>query len=58
MLNSTRLNNEVSKLHERSLRIVYYHKKSSFKQVLERDQSVTKQRNNLVAILPKYVSLP
>ena len=35
------LNNNINRIHERALRIVYRDKKSTFKELLEKDSSVT-----------------
>ena len=41
MCHSRRINNQISNLHERALRLVYNDKSSSFRELLERDKSVT-----------------
>ena len=39
--NSRNINNQISKLHELALRLFYNDKSSSFRELLERDKSVT-----------------
>ena len=41
------LNTKISRLHERSLRIVYNDKKSNFNEVLVKDDSVSIHHQNL-----------
>ena len=41
------LNNNINRIHERTLRIVYGDKKSTFKELLEKDNSVTVHVQNL-----------
>ena len=47
MCHSRKLNNRINRIHERSLRIVYNDYVSSFKELLERDKSVTIHEKNL-----------
>ena len=51
MCHSRRINNQVNKLHERALRLVYNDKSSSFRELLERDNSVTIYERNMQALL-------
>ena len=50
MNHSRSLNNRINKLHERCLRIIYNDYKSSFCELLSRDQSVTIHQRNLQAL--------
>ena len=45
------LNNSIKKIHERALRIVYWDKKSAFKEILEKDNSVTVNVKNLKVLV-------
>ena len=47
MLHSGTLNNGINNIHERALRLTYQDNKSSFKQLLEKDHSVTVHQKNL-----------
>ena len=47
MFHSSTLNNRINKIQERSLRIVYQDYDSSFKELLEKDQSVTIHHRNI-----------
>ena len=47
MLNSRTLNNRINNIHERTLRLTYEDNKSSFKQLLENDHSVTVHHKNV-----------
>ena len=47
MCHSRSLNNRISNLHERALRIVYQDKKSDFENLLKNDKSVTIHVRNL-----------
>ena len=47
MCHSRIVNSKINKLHERSLRIVYNNKRSSFKELLETDKSVSTHIKNL-----------
>ena len=42
MFHSRRLNNRIDHIHERALRIIYQAYKSSFKELLRKDSSLTK----------------
>ena len=50
MFHSRKLNNKINKLHERCLRIVYNDNRSTFKQLLEKDNSVSIHSRNLQAL--------
>ena len=47
MCHSRLMNNKINRLHEKCLRIVYSDKTSSFKELLDKDGSVTIQARNL-----------
>ena len=47
MLHSRTLNNRVNNIYERALRLRYKDNKSSFKELLEKDHSVTVHHKNL-----------
>ena len=47
MFHSRNLNNEINRLHERCLRVIYNDKTSSFEQLLEKDSSVSMQHRNI-----------
>ena len=51
MCRSRRINNQINKLHERALRLVYNDKSSSFRELLERDNSVTIHERNIQVLL-------
>ena len=42
------LNNNINRIHDRALRIVYRDKKSAFKELLEKDISITVHVKNLL----------
>ena len=44
------LNNKISYLHERSLRIVYKGNTSSFKELLKKDNSITDYHRNIQSL--------
>ena len=46
MLHSRALNNHINNIHERALRLTYKDNKSSYKQLLEKDHSVTVHHKN------------
>ena len=50
MCHSRAINNKINRLHERCLRIVHSDKTSSFKQLLEKDGSVTIHTRNLQSL--------
>ena len=47
MFHSRKLNNRINNIHERALRIVYRDYKSTFKQLLKQNKSVSKHQRNL-----------
>ena len=47
MCHSRKINNERNKLHERALRLVYNHRGSCFRELLERDKSVAIHKRNI-----------
>ena len=51
MLHSRTLNNRINNIHERALRLTYKDNKSSFKQLLEKDHSVTVHQKNLQVLV-------
>ena len=51
MCHSRRINNQIKKLHERALRLVYNYKSSSFLELLERDNSVIIHERNIQVLL-------
>ena len=50
MCHSRALNNKINRLHERCLRIIYNDKTSTFKELLEKDNSVTIHYRNIPAL--------
>ena len=48
---SKRINNQINKWHERALRLVYNDESSSFRELLERDKSVTILEGNIQVLL-------
>ena len=50
MFHSRKLNNEISKLHERCLRIVYNNNTSTYEELLETDNSVSVHFRNVQAL--------
>ena len=51
MLHSRTLNNRINNIHEMALRLTYKDHKSSFKQLLEKDHSVTVHLKNLEVLV-------
>ena len=51
MLYNRTLNNRINNFHERALRLTYKDNKSSFKQLLEKDHSVTVHQKNLQVLI-------
>ena len=47
MLHSRKLNNRINRLHDRALRLVYQDKNSTFKELLEKDESFTVHERNI-----------
>ena len=50
MFHSRTLNNKINKLQERALRIIYQDDKSSFEELLQRDNAVIVHNRNLQAL--------
>ena len=50
MFHSRTLNNRINNIHERALRLAYNDNQSSFKELLEKDHSVTVHHKNLQAL--------
>ena len=48
---SRKINTQINKLHEPALRLVYYDKSSSFRELLERDNSVNIHERNIQVLL-------
>ena len=58
MFHSRSLNNNINRIHERSLRITYNDKSSSFQNLLEKDNSVTLHHRNIkILATEKYTFL-
>ena len=53
MFHSRKSNNRINSLHERTLRIVYNDTKSTFSQLLEKDNAVTIHQKNLQILVTK-----
>ena len=51
MCHIRKINTQIDKLHERTLRLVYNDKSSSFRELLERDNSVTIHERNIQVLL-------
>ena len=51
MLHTRTLNNRINNTHERVLRLTYKDNKSSFKQLLEKDHSMTVHQKNLQVLV-------
>ena len=50
MCHSRALNNKINRLHERCLRIIYNHKTSTFKELLEKDDPVSIHNRKIQAL--------
>ena len=50
MCHSRALNNKINRLHERCLRIIYNDKTSTFKELLEKDNSVSIRYGKILAL--------
>ena len=50
MLHSRKNNNKIKHLHERCLRLIYSDKKSSYENLLEKDNSVSMHQKNIQAL--------
>ena len=57
MLHSRTLNNRVNNIYERALRLRYKDNKSSFKELLEKDHSVTVHHKNLQVLLTEIIKV-
>ena len=51
MFHSRTLNNRINNIHERALRLTYKENQPSFKELLEKDHSVTVHHKNLQALV-------
>ena len=51
MFHSRTLNNRINNIHERALRLTYKDNQSSFKELLEKDHSVTVRHKHLQALV-------
>ena len=51
MCHSRKINNQINKLHKRALRLVYNDKTYSFRELLEREKSVTFHEINIQVLL-------
>ena len=54
---SRKINNQINKLHERALRLAYNDKSSSFRELLERDKSVTVHERNIQVLLTEMLKV-
>ena len=57
MCHSRKINNQINKLHERALRLAYNDKSSSFRELLERDKSVTVHERNIQVLLTEMLKV-
>ena len=57
MCHSRKINTQITKLHERALRLVYNDKSSSFWELLERDNLVTIHSRNIQIILTEIFKI-
>ena len=57
MFHSRTLNNRISNIHERALRLTYKDNQSSFKELLEKDHSVTVHHKNLKALVTEIFKI-
>ena len=57
MCNSRTNNNQINRLHERCLRIVYNDKQSSFNELLEKDGSVSIHMRNIQILATEMYKL-
>ena len=55
MCHSRKINTQINKLHERALRLVYNDKSSSFRELLERDNSVTIHERIIQSLFMKEI---
>ena len=51
MCHNKKINNQINKLYEHALRLVYNEKSSSFREILEKDKSVTIHERNIQVLL-------
>ena len=58
MVHSRFLNNKINRLHERCLRIIYNDKRSSFEELLVKDNSVSGRHNNIHTLAIEMYKLP
>ena len=54
---SRELNNRINRIHERALRLIYQDNSFSFAELLEKDNSVTKYRINLLVLAKEIFKL-
>ena len=57
MCHSRKINTQINKSHERVLRLVYNDKSSSFRELLEKDHSVTIHERNIQVLLTEIFPL-
>ena len=57
MLHSRKNNNKIKHLHERCLRLIYSDKKSSYENLLEKDNSVSIHHKNIQALAIEMVKV-
>ena len=57
MLHSRTLNNRINNIRERALRLTYKGNQSSFKQLLEKDHSVTVHQKNLHVLVTEIIKV-
>ena len=51
ILHSRELNHKINRLHERSLRVAYHGKTSSFEELLQKDNSVSMHHRNIQVLV-------
>ena len=57
MFHSRKLNNRINSIHERALRITYKDYKSSFNELLQKDNAVTIHQRNLQALATEIIKI-
>ena len=57
MCHNRKMNTQINKLYERTLRLVYSDKSSSFRKLLERDNSVTIHERNIEVLLTEIFKI-
>ena len=57
MFHSRTLNNRINNIHERALKLTYKDNQSSFKELLEKDHSVTVHHKNLQALVTEIFNV-